>query len=249
MTKKMLFKQNSRNMFNLIMNKQNSYKITKLNDEDIIIVPEEGYEGVMIFLHGLGDSAMGMKKYFDPKLYPLPSKMKIILLTAAKQPVTIYGGRQVNSWFDIKNFFQNGGDFVDEDQVKKSTERIYKVLDDEAKQLNYKYEHIFLGGVSQGCAMALHVGLTYPKKLGGLIGIAGFLFPFTPLSEDKLRLPIFLGHGSNDFVIPELLAKFSYARFNSNKFNAFYKTYDVGHNVNEEEMNDIYEFIYSNYKY
>src|SRR5690348_554905 len=111
--------------------KSQKYMKVNLNKEDIIMVPEDGYDGVLIFLHGLGDSALGMKKYFESDKFSLPERMKIILLTASKSPVTIYGGRTVNSWFDIKGL-NHSGDFVNEDDVKKSATRIAKVIDEEA---------------------------------------------------------------------------------------------------------------------
>lgn len=224
--------------------KSENYMKVEINKEDIAMIPEGGYNSVLIFLHGLGDSALGMKKYFESDKYPLPKKMKILLLTATPNPVSIYGGRTVNSWFDIKNFTLDGK-FVNEDDVYNSTERIAKVIDKEAELINNDYQNIFLGGVSQGCAMALHVGLTYKHLLGGLIGISGFMFPFTTLEDSKKKLPIFLGHGNSDFVIPEFFAQLSYSLLYNNKFNTKYKSYNVGHNINEEELADIKEFIES----
>ena len=71
----------------------------------------------MIFMHGLGDTAMGFFPMFAAqggnRLTPLNSK--IILPTAPKASVTCNGGTKMNSWFDFyKLEFGNIGDATNE---------------------------------------------------------------------------------------------------------------------------------------
>jgi len=47
-------------------------------------------------------------------------------------------------------------------------------------------ERIFLGGISQGCATALHVMLSFDKRLGGFMGIAGWM-PFESVIRSFLE--------------------------------------------------------------
>lgn len=60
--------------------------------------------------------------------------------------------------------------------------------------------------------MALHCGLQYPKRLGGIFALSGFLFPITHFGEPNEETPIFIAHGMKDFVIKFELSQQSYVR-------------------------------------
>jgi predicted esterase len=55
--------------------------------------------------------------------------------------------------------------------------------------------------------MALHAGLSYEKKLGGIMGLSGFYFTNTEVTTVNQDLPIFLSHGTIDSMIPWLAAQ------------------------------------------
>ena len=59
--------------------------------------------------------------------------------------------------------------------------------------------------------MALHTALQYPKLLGGVIGISGYLFQFTELKNAE-NLIVKLTHGELDTMIPGEYAEISYER-------------------------------------
>jgi len=50
--------------------------------------------------------------------------------------------------------------------------------------------------------MAIFCGLSYPQRVGGIIGLSGFMFPNTPISRENVNTPIFLAHGEEDPLIP-----------------------------------------------
>ena len=56
----------------------------------------------MIFLHGLGDSAEGFYDSFAEEEWT-PNNCRVVLPTAPTQAVTLNGGIEMNSWFDIYN--------------------------------------------------------------------------------------------------------------------------------------------------
>jgi len=87
-----------------------------------------------------------------------------------------------NSWYDIMSLDRSENSYSFED-VKKNSEYVKKCLDEELAILNGDSSKLFIGGFSQGCAMALHNGLTYKEKLGGIIGLSGYLFDQTKLPE------------------------------------------------------------------
>jgi phospholipase/carboxylesterase len=233
--------------FSKYYSKMSSYFKIEKNSRDIILTPTEGYDSVLVFMHGLGDSAEGYRDFFDSKYKPIPNRMKVVLLTAPVAPVTINGGMEMNSWYDIKSF-NKAEDTVEESDVITNSYRVKKVIDNEVKAFNGDYSKIFLGGFSQGACLTLHTGLTMDNKLGGLIALSGLLFHFTAkeIQKDSSKndLNIFIAHGIYDDVIPEPLAKASYSTLFSKNFkNIKYKSYDEVHSISLEEMEDMRNFI------
>jgi phospholipase/carboxylesterase len=227
--------------------KMDSYFKTEKSGNDIILTPFEGYNSVLIFMHGLGDSANGYRDFFDSNSKPIPDRMKVVLLTAPCAPVTINGGMVMNSWYDIKSFSRSE-DSIEQSDVEKNGQRIKNCIDQEAKALGGDYSKIFLGGFSQGACMTLHVGLTSDNKLGGLVALSGLLFPFTAKeisTKDKNKdINVFISHGTFDDVIPEPLSIASYKPLYDLKYlNLTYKSYDMPHTISFEQLQDFKNFI------
>tara|TARA_B110000208_G_scaffold69034_1_gene89155 strand:+ start:4374 stop:4754 length:381 start_codon:yes stop_codon:yes gene_type:complete len=71
----------------------------------------------------------------------------------------------------------------------------------------YPSESIYVGGFSQGGAIALLAGLTYPRKLGGVAVLSGWLMLREELAAGALASPanagirVFWGHGESDGVV------------------------------------------------
>jgi phospholipase/carboxylesterase len=90
---------------------------------------------------------------------------------------------------------------------------VQSVIDEEVAALGGDPSKVFIGGFSQGCAMAIHNGLIYKGGLlGGIIGMSGYLFPQTKLPE--ISPPTHLSHGEHDPVININYAIESYQREN-----------------------------------
>lgn len=82
--------------------------------------------------------------------------------------------------------------------------------------------------------MALHCGLTYPKPLGGIIGLSGFLFPTTPFEKSNEETPIILSHGEKDIIISLSWASLSYKRFDATKSKRRFFDFGVIPNIGHE---------------
>ena len=67
-------------------------------------------------------------------------------------------------------------------------------------------DQILLGGFSQGCLMALDVGLRYPHRLAGIIGISGYVCEpdklLKELSPVAMQQRVLMTHGTLDPLIP-----------------------------------------------
>jgi len=82
---------------------------------------------------------------------------------------------------------------------------LFEVLEAQG-QNGFAAAEIMLGGFSQGCLMALDVGLRYPQRLAGILGISGYVSePETLLQElspSALQEPVLMTHGTLDPLIP-----------------------------------------------
>jgi len=84
-----------------------------------------------------------------------------------------------------------------------SVEYIDSLIDAELEK-GVQLDRIMVGGFSQGCAISLLVGLVgrHRGKLGGVVGLSGYL-P-SGLVKEKLegKVNIFLAHGTRDMLVP-----------------------------------------------
>jgi phospholipase/carboxylesterase len=128
--------------------------------------------------------------------------VRFIFPRAPARPVTINGGHAMRAWYDILV-----ADLVrreDETGVRESFAQVHALLDAEVAR-GVPAHRIVLAGFSQGCAITLGAGLRYGHRLAGLAGLSGYLPLAASLASEHAaqdELPVFLGHGRNDGVVP-----------------------------------------------
>ncbi|KAM3146964.1 hypothetical protein pb186bvf_000680 [Paramecium bursaria] len=207
-----------------------------LGDKSIVLAPQVHKQSV-IWIHGLGDTAHGFLDVFE-EMNITKDHTKIILTNAPQRKVTCNQGMFQTSWFDIKSFEfrldQKFEDCVSIKEINDSAQILKKYIDEEAVLVGA--ENVFIGGFSQGCCMSLYVGLSYPKKLAGIIGVAGFLFPITQPSEESKQTPILLFNGEMDQLINFKMAQESFKALDNNQRQIFQKHTDQ-HTAHEFNMN------------
>ena len=207
----------------------------------IIIDSVESPIGVVIFLHGLGADGFDFKDIFTK---PQFNKIRFILPHAPYQPVTINQGCEMRAWYDLYDLsFEN-----DEDELgmERSSLSINKLIEDQIS-FGIPSEKIIIGGFSQGAAMSFYLGLKYPKKLGGIAALSGYL-PLKESLSDSIKgklanMPIFMAHGLYDNVIDIQIADNSFKKL-LKKFNSIsFLKYPMGHEVCEKEIDDLSIFF------
>ena len=154
---------------------------------EFIPAAEPGSKRLMIMLHGLGDSIEGYRWW--PEALRLPW-LNHLLVNA---PDDYFGGY---SWFDIDD--QAPG-------VLRSRQLLCQLLEG-LNGRGFASDQITLGGFSQGCLMAVDVGLRYPHRLAGIVGISGWVFELeqtlrqlSPVAREQRLL---MTHGTSDPMIP-----------------------------------------------
>ena len=89
--------------------------------------------------------------------------------------------------------------------VERSAKMLFRVLDSQ-REAGFPTEQTILGGFSQGCLMTMDVGLRYPHRFAGLVGISGWVFEpekllkeLSPVAREQRAL---MTHGTNDPLVP-----------------------------------------------
>ena len=216
---------------------------TNLDYDEVNTAPNPAVS--VIWMHGLGDhgsSFVPLVREFDLSACP---PIRFIFPHAPERPVTVNGGYEMSAWFDIIGGFE-AGDREDAAGIKDSREDIEQLIAQE-KARGIPANKIILAGFSQGCAMALETALCYPEKLGGVIGLSGYI-PQLETFESRRnaanqQTPIFLGHGSDDQVVPVGRARDAHKLLSDLGYKVEWHEYDMMHTMIMEEIDDISSWL------
>jgi phospholipase/carboxylesterase len=186
-------------------------------------------ERLIVVLHGLGDSLNGFS--FLPQALKLP-EFSYLMLNA---PDDYYGGF---SWYD----FGGQGNPVSSRGIVRSRQLLLELIG-ELKGQGVGAADIHLFGFSQGCLMAVDVGLRCPEVLGGICGVSGYVgFPgeypekFSAVAREQKFL---LTHGVRDAMVPFGPAAEQFAELQKLGVPLEFKIYDKDHTILPEELEDI----------
>eukprot|EP01084_Bolivina_argentea_P305413 527609_1 len=224
--------------------------------ENSLIVNSEAAQRTLIWMHGLGDTPHGFADIFSQIA---PSSIRVVLLQAPTMPVTINGGMQMPSWYDIKDFTRQN---EDSDGILTSGNQINKCIDMEINRMKHNIENgkhnqhkaiefassnVFVGGFSQGGAMAVYCGFKYPETLGGVTALSSYVlstanFP-DGIHKANKDTSLFVCHGEDDQVVPLTHSEYTFNQLNG-YINMKYEKYKyLQHEINPEEIQKVCEFV------
>lgn len=156
----------------------------------------------IIVLHGLGADGYDFVPICNELDLAAIGPVRYVFPHAPQRPVTINNGYVMRAWYDILVT-----DLVrreDEPGLRESQRQIAELIDAERAR-GMPANRIVLMGFSQGCAMTLMTALRYPHRLGGAVGLSGYvpLAAITAAERDDANadLPIFLAHGTQDPIV------------------------------------------------
>ena len=152
-------------------------------------------QSVIIFLHGLGDSGAGLIDLAAPFGDALPHTA----FHSPDGPEPYAMGPFGRQWFGLQDWSQQ----AIYDGAVRAAPFLHAFIDAQLATYDLPPSQLALFGFSQGCMMALHVGLRRTQPLGALLGYSGGLVgPERLASEIKSRPPVLLVHGMMDTVVP-----------------------------------------------
>eukprot|EP00741_Cyanophora_paradoxa_P019436 tig00021127_g18763.t1 len=173
--------------------------------------------------------------------------IKFILPTAAKRNITVSGGASMPDLHERAAVPSR----EDEEGVQATRHRILAMVDAECAACGIPPERVVLAGFSQGGGVALYVGLTAERTLGGVLGLSCRLpVPHTlpaaiPGEEARRGMPILQIHGEDDGVIPLAWSRATHEAVRSWGFSsAAMKVYPMlAHSIDERVVEDASNFL------
>ena len=166
-----------------------------LSLDTTIIKPDEEIKSAVILLHGYGGDGKDISMLSLNWKRHLPNT--IFLCPNGHEKCSINpNGYQ---WFDLSK--DNPKYILNE--VIKAEEKINVFIREIKDKYNLKNRNICLSGFSQGCMMALNVGLTSLENFGCIIGFSGKIIDKDDLEKRiKSNTKTLLVHGDQDAVVP-----------------------------------------------
>ena len=194
----------------------------------------------VIWLHGLGADGHDFEPIVPFLGLPPGTSVRFIFPHALMRPVTVNGGAVMRAWYDIIEISSSKGQ--DEPGIRHSADKVRALIDFEISR-GIPASRIILAGFSQGGAMALHVGLRYPEKLAGIMALSAYLmFPERlqdEHSEANAETPVFLGHGTQDPMVPFFMGQAVESALQTGKWPVEWHSYPIPHSVSQQEIADI----------
>lgn len=196
----------------------------------------------VIWLHGLGASGHDFEPVVPELGLPADAAVRFIFPHAPNLPVTINGGMSMPAWYDIKAMDIDR--IVDTEQLMASSDAVARLIDQEIER-GVNSEHIVIAGFSQGGAVAYELGLSYPKRLAGILALSTYFATAATVkaSEANRGIPIRVYHGTRDPMVPESLGRMSVEKLEELGFSPSYQTFPMEHSVCMEEIVDIGNFL------
>lgn len=210
------------------------------------LVVETGKEPVasVIWAHGLGADKYDFESIIPMLGLPDSLPIRFIFPNAPIRPITVNGGMEMRGWYDIRSITINEKE--DAEGVKASARTLTGLIEEQIS-LGIPSSRIILAGFSQGGAIALYQGLQHPQQLAGIIVLSSYLPLHNTLDEISSEFvsstPVFMGHGSQDPIVPVELGLFTRDLLLERKINVQWTTYPMGHSVSAEEISDLGEWL------
>ena len=187
-------------------------------------------EVAIVLMHGLGasgDDLMPLADALSPK-----GDYRFIVPDAPVRAVTINDGMPMRAWYDITSI--DIAREVDTDSVVESAELIAQLIERDAAH------QFILMGFSQGGAMALYLALSHriEKTIIGACCLSGYLLQPPPAAPAN-PIPIFLGHGSLDDLVPPILGRAAAQTIGECGHTLTHREYPIAHSISEAEVADV----------
>jgi phospholipase/carboxylesterase len=214
--------------------------------ESIQIETAPAPAGSVIWMHGLGADGGDFAPVLPALGLPPSLGLRFIFPHAPMRPVSVNGGFVMRAWYDVRHPDLS---LMEDDAGLRESERAVKALIERERARGVAPDRVVLAGFSQGGAVALHTGLRYPERLAGILALSTYL-PLSDRVESERHpanasVPVFMGHGIADPVVPFYLGASSRQRLAAMGYPVSWHEYPLPHSVSWDEIADVGRWLVS----
>ena len=213
---------------------------TEERKDAVLLHPDSPATSAVIWLHGLGADGFDFVPIVPELELPKNHGLRFVFPHAPVRPVTLNGGMPMRAWYDILSLTRGG--LQDEAGVRDSARIVERFIQSEL-DAGIAASRIVLAGFSQGGAIALHAGLRYPQRLGGLLPLSTYLPLHEKLAAEASAanrdVPILMCHGTFDSRLPYALGDTSRKELEKLGYRVEWREYPMDHQVCLEEIEEI----------
>ncbi len=180
--------------------------------------------------HGYGSNEEDLFSFASE----LPEELEVISVRAPYD-LDPFG----HAWYAI-NFDAEYGKWSDDEQAKKSRDKIVAFLDESIAAFDLDEENITLLGFSQGTILSYAVALSFPEKVKNLVALSGYInegvLREDYAEKDHSNLHIYASHGQVDQVIPVEWAQKTPDFLQKLDIHFTYEEFPIGHGVSQQNF-------------
>ena len=196
----------------------------------------QGRPPLLAMLHGISGNETGLAalaEAMDPRFLTLSLR------------APFRNGPDAYRWFDAR--FADGRFRIDADEAEHSRLAVLQCLNDAVMGFGADPRRVYLFGFSQGATLAWSLALTAPRRLRGVVGIAGRVLPeVAPIAappEALRHLTVFIQHGRQDPVVPPAHGEATRDLFAALGAMVGHRDYDAAHEIRPDMLLDAQCFL------
>jgi phospholipase/carboxylesterase len=192
--------------------------------------PDDVELPLVIVLHGRGADAHDLAD-----IAPLIDGGYRFLFPNAPKKFEPYPGMAVGwTWFD--------GWPAEKNSLVASRTLLLDFIDAAVEQFPTPDGKLILAGFSQGGLMSLDAGFRTQQKVAGIVVMSGAVYEedLPPFNGD---IPVLIEHGTQDEVIPVLVAHRTRRVLESHGVDVEYHEFEMGHQISQESLKIVGDFI------
>ena len=198
----------------------------------------------VIVLHGLGADGNDFVPVARELDLSAVGGARFVFPHAPTRPVTLNGGYVMRAWYDILG---TPGARQEDEAGLRASQQLIEALIARERERGMPAQRIVLMGFSQGCAMTLLTGLRHGERLGGLVGLSGYLPLAAQTAAERspanADVPIFLAHGREDPMVGIDRALASRDALRALGYDVEWHDYAMPHSVCMDEIVDLNRWL------